>query len=92
MCLAVPGRIVEIKGLDEAAIGRVALVDFNGSRLQVSLALTSEADVGDWVLVHAGYAITVLDEAAALETWEYLNQIEDVGGLLPANGQAESEQ
>ncbi len=88
MCLAVPGRILSVQrdGSDEApaalAGGAVAEVDFQGSRVEVSLAMTPEAGVGDWVLVHAGFAITLLDEEEARETWEYL----DAGGLgeMPA--------
>lgn len=76
MCLAVPGRIVEI--LDNGgsngapAVGPVATVDFQGSRVDVSLAMAPEAGVGQWVLVHAGFAIAVLDEEEARGTWEYL--------------------
>lgn len=66
MCLAVPGKVIERHGDD-------ALVDFAGSRVRVSLALTPDASAGDWVLVHAGFAISELDERRALETWEYLN-------------------
>ena len=65
MCLAVPGRIIEERG-DEA------VVDLQGNHLTISTILTPEAKVGDWVLVHAGFAITQIDEADALETWEYL--------------------
>ena len=73
MCLAVPGRIVEItKDEADPIAGHVGTVDFQGSRLDVSLAMTPEARVGDWVLVHAGFAITLLDEEDARETWEYL--------------------
>ncbi len=68
MCLAVPGKIVE-----ESENG--ALVDFQGNRMDVSTVLTPEARVGDWVLVHAGFAITQIDEEAAKETWSYLNQM-----------------
>ena len=68
MCLAVPGKIVERSG-DEA------VVDLQGNRLKVSTALTPEVKVGDWVLVHAGFTITQLDEAEALETWDYLQQV-----------------
>jgi len=75
MCLAVPGRIVAVSGAgDEAAVERLATVDFQGSRVEASLVMTPAADVGDWVLVHAGFALTVLDEADALETWDYLRQ------------------
>lgn len=71
MCLAVPGKIVEIIG-SEDPLGRLATVDFQGSRVEASLAMTPEARNGDWVLVHAGFALTVLDEAEAKDTWETL--------------------
>ncbi len=67
MCLAVPGKVIECRG-DEA------VVDLQGSTLRVSKVLTPEADVGAWVLVHAGFAIAQLDEREALETWDYLRQ------------------
>jgi hydrogenase expression/formation protein HypC len=72
MCLAVPGKILSIGAADEGPLGPTALVDFQGSRLEVSLAMTPEAKPGDWLLVHAGFALTLLDEAEALETWETL--------------------
>jgi hydrogenase expression/formation protein HypC len=50
-----------------------ALVDFQGNRLEVSTVLTPEVGAGDWVLVHAGFAITQLDEETARQTWTYLN-------------------
>lgn len=68
MCLAVPGKIIEHNDNE-------ALVDLQGNRLKVCMTLTPEATVGDWVLVHAGFAITQLDEADALETWDYLRQM-----------------
>lgn len=80
MCLAVPGKIVERREAD-------ALVDFQGTRVKVSLALTPGAAIGDWVLVHAGFAINRLDERDALETWSYLNAIE-VAGDIVADGPA----
>ena len=73
MCLAVPGRIAEVRDdPDEPVVGRSATVDFQGSRVDVSLAMTPQAAAGDWVLVHAGFALTVLDEAEARQTWEVL--------------------
>jgi len=68
MCLAVPGRIVETRG-------EVALVDFQGNRIEVSCVLKPDVDVGDWVLVHAGFAIARMDESDAKETWSYLNDM-----------------
>ncbi|HOA75712.1 MAG TPA: HypC/HybG/HupF family hydrogenase formation chaperone [Phycisphaerae bacterium] len=77
MCLAVPGKIVEIKTSEAAdATGAVGTVDFQGSRLDVSLAFVPEAKPGDWVLVHAGFALNVLDEQEAAETWKYLSEAE----------------
>ena len=79
MCLAVPGRIIECRA-DEIT------VDMQGNRVKASRLLTPEAGVGDWVLVHAGFAISQLEEADALETWDYLRQAlgeeldEQIGG------------
>lgn len=56
------------------AVGPVAAVDFQGSRVDVSLAMAPEASVGQWVLVHAGFAIALLDEDDARKTWEYLQE------------------
>lgn len=89
MCLAVPGRIVVIKTADPApSTGAIGTVDFQGSQLDVSLAFVPEARVGDWVLVHAGFALNVLDEQEAAETWKYLEQAQV--GEMPAElkGQA----
>lgn len=65
MCLAVPGRIVDCR--EEEAV-----VDLQGNRLHIRTTLTPGVRVGDWVLVHAGFAITPIDEKDALETWSYL--------------------
>ena len=68
MCLAVPGKIIECQP-DQA------VVDLQGNRLTVSTLLTPEVRPGDWVLVHAGFAISQLDERDALETWNCLLQV-----------------
>ena len=75
MCLAVPA---EIEKMD----GERATVALGGSRTDVSLALVPEAIVGDWVLVHAGYAITKLDPAEAKETYQLLVEMEQAAGRL----------
>ena len=76
MCLAVPGRILDVdESSEEVVPGRLATVDMQGSRIEASLAMTPEAKRGDWVLVHAGFALAVLDEAEALETWETLRLV-----------------
>jgi hydrogenase expression/formation protein HypC len=63
MCLAIPGRIVSIAGDDPLA--RAARVDFGGAVKEINLAFVPEARVGDYILVHVGFALTVLDAAAA---------------------------
>jgi len=79
MCLAVPGKIVSIQGESGARMGKV---DFQGSRLEASLLFTPEAEVSDWVLVHAGFAIRRLEEREAVETWKYLREA-DLVELTP---------
>ncbi|HUX48988.1 MAG TPA: HypC/HybG/HupF family hydrogenase formation chaperone [Dehalococcoidia bacterium] len=68
MCLAIPVRIVSIDG-DEAE------TEIAGVRRRVSIALTPEAKVGNYVLLHTGYAIGVIDEAEAEETLKLLEEI-----------------
>ena len=80
MCLAVPGKIVKVTSSHTDPLGRVGVVDFNGSQVEVSLTMTPECGEGDWVLVHAGYAITTLNEQEARETWDYLKEIEEMSG------------
>ena len=73
MCLAVPGCILSIEGDDPLLrSGRVA---FAGIVKQASLAYVPEARVGDYVLVHAGFAITILDEMEARRTLAYLEEL-----------------
>jgi hydrogenase expression/formation protein HypC len=66
MCLAVPGRVLNI---DDETL-RMATVSFGGVTKSVSLALVPEATVGDYVIVHVGFAISKLDEEAARRTLE----------------------
>jgi hydrogenase expression/formation protein HypC len=74
MCLAVPGKIIAIQQ-GESELERIGMVDFQGSRMDVSLAMVPDANEGDWILVHAGFALNTLDEAEAAETWKYLEEI-----------------
>jgi len=79
MCLAVPGKIVE-------ASAEEAIVDFLGNRQRVDMTMAPDAVAGEWVLVHAGFAITTISEADALDTWECLRGqavravLEEAGG------------
>src|SRR5579859_104317 len=74
MCLAVPGRIVEIIDGGDIAF-RVGKVDFGGIRKEVNLAYTPEAEVGKYVLVHVGFAISVIDEDEAKRVFQYLEEL-----------------
>lgn len=73
MCLAVPGRVLDIA--DDDSLMRFARVDFGGVRKEISLAYTPEAQVGDYVLVHVGFAIAVIDEAEAQRVFKHLREI-----------------
>ena len=78
MCLGVPGRIEEIFQGDDP-IFRTGKVNFGGILRDISLAGVSDAKVGDWVIVHAGFALNKLNEEEAFEVFEYLRQISDYG-------------
>lgn len=81
MCLAVPGKILDIQGDDPFL--RTGRVSFNGVIKHVSLTCAPEAKVGDYVLVHVGVAISVIDEKEAEETFRYLKEMGDLDGLEP---------
>jgi hydrogenase expression/formation protein HypC len=74
MCLAVPGRVVEIIDGGDPAF-RVGKVDFGGIRKDINLAYTPEAAVGKYVLVHVGFAISVIDEDEAQRVFQYLREL-----------------
>jgi hydrogenase expression/formation protein HypC len=78
MCLAVPGKIIEVSGSDTSRMGTVS---FGGIGKEACLAFVPEAKVGDYVLVHAGFAISVVDEDEAAKTLEYFRQIGELGEL-----------
>jgi hydrogenase expression/formation protein HypC len=72
MCLAVPGRIIEIS--DDRGVP-MAMVDFDGIRKEVCLAYLPDAGVGDYAIVHVGFAISVVDEASALESLKLFREL-----------------
>ncbi len=80
MCLALPAKIDEI-------IEEGAWVILGDARMKISLIMTPEAGVGDWVLVHAGFAIEQVTEEHALETWQILETLQEAPG---APGEASS--
>lgn len=73
MCLGVPGEIVQVYEADGL---RMAMVDFGGTRREVCLAYVPEAGPGDYVIVHVGFAISVVSESEALETRALLEEID----------------
>jgi hydrogenase expression/formation protein HypC len=83
MCLAIPAQI-------ETIDGKRGTVGLDGNRTEVILALVPQAKVGDWVLVHAGYAITVLDEKEARETYDLLKQAQVLVDAEDAGSRKES--
>ena len=80
MCLAVPGKILRISGDDTL---RTGVVSFGGAEKEANLAFVPEAQVGDFVLVHAGFAISVVDAAEAAQTLDYFRQIGELAELEP---------
>ncbi|MCJ7622363.1 MAG: HypC/HybG/HupF family hydrogenase formation chaperone [Anaerolineaceae bacterium] len=87
MCLAIPGKIVEIS----SGIGiRMCKVDFGGVIREVCIETIPEANIGDYVIVHAGFALSLLNEAEAKETLELINEIallsEDENRTSPNTG------
>lgn len=79
MCLAVPGKIVSISG--ESPLERKGKIDFGGILKEASLAYVPECNVGDYVIVHVGFALSRVDEAEANKVFEYLRQMESLEEL-----------
>lgn len=79
MCLAVPGRITAI--VDDGPLTRRGRVDFSGIVREVNLAFVPEASVGDYVIVHVGVALSVVDPREAERVFEYLKEIDEIGEL-----------
>ena len=79
MCLAIPGKVESISGNDP--LSRVGKVNFGGILKEVSLAYVPEVKVGDYVIVHVGFALSRLDEAEAHKVFEYLKEMENLSEL-----------
>lgn len=78
MCLAIPGKIIKIEGSDFERSGKV---NFGGILKDVNLAYVPEAKVDDYVIVHVGFAISILDEDEANKVFEYLKEMDELGEL-----------
>lgn len=83
MCLAVPGKLLSISGDDP--LTRMGRVSFGGIIKDVCLAYVPEAKVGDYVIVHVGFAISILDEEEASRVFEYLREMDELGELEGGN-------
>ena len=75
MCLAVPAKIVALEGTS-------ATVDMHGNRVTVSALLLPDAGMGEWVLVHAGFAIQKIDQATAEETFSLIGDLKRLGEMV----------
>jgi hydrogenase expression/formation protein HypC len=79
MCLAVPGKIIEISG--DNPLERHGQIDFSGIRKKVSLAYVPEATMDDYVIVHAGFAISVINEQEAQATLQAFKELSELENL-----------
>jgi hydrogenase expression/formation protein HypC len=79
MCLAVPGKLISVD--DSPSLMRSGKVDFGGIFKEVSLAYVPEAKLGDYVLVHVGFALSIVDETEANQVFEYLRKMDELAEL-----------
>ena len=79
MCLGIPGKITDVFEAGGLPMGKV---DFGGVTKECCLAYVPEAKVGDYTIIHVGFALNVIDEAEALETLELLREIDAIGEEL----------
>jgi hydrogenase expression/formation protein HypC len=79
MCLAIPGKITSVTSVTgEDPLGRMGMVDFGGIQKEVNLACVPEAQVGDYVIVHVGFALSRVEESEANAVFEYLRQMDEL--------------
>ena len=79
MCLGIPGKIIDIFEKDGLKMGRV---DFGGVVRETCLAYVPEAQIGDYTIVHVGFALNLIDEAEAQQTLDLLNEVGLLGDEL----------
>lgn len=85
MCLAIPGKVESITG--DAPLSRVGRINFGGILKEASLAYVPEVQVGDYVIVHVGFALSKVDEDEAHKVFEYLARMDELDEL---KGESES--
>ena len=81
MCLAIPGQIISIAD-DKDPLARKGQVNFSGIRKDVSLAYVPEARINDYVIVHAGFALSVLDQEDALASLQAFDEFSEFQNLI----------
>jgi hydrogenase expression/formation protein HypC len=79
MCLAIPGKVTSVMGDDP--LWRTGKVDFGGIVKEVSLAYVPEVKIGEYVIVHVGFALSRLDENEAKKVFQYLKEMDDLSEL-----------
>jgi hydrogenase expression/formation protein HypC len=79
MCLGIPGKIIDVYEAGGLPMGKV---DFGGVTKDCCLAYVPEAQVGDYTLIHVGFALNIVDEAEALETLQLLRDIDAIGEVM----------
>jgi hydrogenase expression/formation protein HypC len=80
MCLAIPGKVISIAGDDP--VFRLGKVDFGGVIKEVNLCYVPEVKLGDYVIIHVGFALNIIDEEEAQKVFEYLREMEELGSEL----------
>ena len=81
MCLAIPGKIESITGSESDVMNIKGKVNFGGILKEVSLAYVPEAKVGDYVIVHVGFALSIVDQEEAMKVFEYLKEMGELEEL-----------
>ncbi len=84
MCLAVPGKIIEI---DHNSVIRMGKVDFGGITREVCLEAVPEAEIGNYVIVHAGFALNTLSEEEAMNSLEAFKELDEIENELLSSNQ-----
>lgn len=86
MCLGIPGQVVALYREHDLLMGKI---DFGGVSKDACLAAVPDAVVGDYVLIHVGFALAKIDEAEARQVFSYLEQMDELAELEPADGQSQ---
>ena len=81
MCLAIPGKIESISGSEGDLLNIKGRVNFGGILKEVSLAYVPEAKVGDYVIVHVGFALSLVDQEEAIKVFDYLKKMGELEEL-----------